>query len=92
MRKQWYLLPVTCFLQMSTHECRALSHHIFVSAILLLRECQTDGVTDAEEYYEAVHSALGLLEEVQQWNAVAKYAAKILRDKLNNSDLFINTI
>jgi hypothetical protein len=76
---------------MSTHECRALSYHIFVSAILLLSECQTDGVTDAEEYYEAVRSALCLLEEVQQWNAVANYAATILRDRLGNSDLVIST-
>jgi hypothetical protein len=48
-------------------------------------------VTDAEEYYEAARSALCLLEEVQQWNAVANYAATILRDRLDNSDLVINT-
>ncbi|KAJ5833263.1 hypothetical protein N7474_001574 [Penicillium riverlandense] len=81
MQAQWLLYPD-----------RALSYHIFVSAILLLSECQTDGVTETEEYYEAVRSALCLLEEVQQWNAVAKYAATILRDKLDNSALVINTM
>ncbi|GAM37157.1 hypothetical protein TCE0_022f06834 [Talaromyces pinophilus] len=64
----------------------ALSYHIFVSAILLLRECQNES-TNAGEYYEAVCTALSLLEEVQDWNAVANHAATILRTEMNGMRL-----
>ncbi|KAF3388726.1 hypothetical protein F1880_003615 [Penicillium rolfsii] len=63
----------------------ALSHHIFASAILLLRECQTDQAAEREKYHEAVRTALGLLEDVQQWNAIARHAATIIRDRLDKT-------
>ena len=84
MRKQWYLRLLHIFLSVVTDRFRALSYHIFVSAILLLRECQNES-TNAKEYYEAVCTALSLLEEVQDWNAVANHAATILRTQMIGS-------
>ncbi|KAL5337423.1 hypothetical protein BJX70DRAFT_246253 [Aspergillus crustosus] len=65
----------------------ALSCHIFVAAILLLRECRSDQTAAAEKDHEALQAALRLLDEVKAWNALAQHAAMILKDMLVNNGL-----
>ncbi|KAL2847022.1 hypothetical protein BJX68DRAFT_268323 [Aspergillus pseudodeflectus] len=66
----------------------ALSHHIFVSAILLVRQCETGGEGEVETYTEAIRAAIDLLESVKEWNMLAHHAATILRDCMGRQ--FIN--
>ncbi|KAL3481569.1 hypothetical protein BJX99DRAFT_218517 [Aspergillus californicus] len=68
----------------------ALSYHIFVSAILLLRECRIAPAVDVEEYYDALQTALNLLEEVKSWNAIAYHAAAIVYDNMDKCDSMVN--
>ncbi|KAL2833346.1 hypothetical protein BDW59DRAFT_156847 [Aspergillus cavernicola] len=70
----------------------AISYHIFVSAILLLHECQSEQAADVEEYYEALQTALSLLEDVKSWNALAFHAAAILRENMNSSGLVTDAL
>ncbi|KAL2851130.1 hypothetical protein BJY01DRAFT_245071 [Aspergillus pseudoustus] len=56
----------------------ALSHHIFVSAILLVHQCQTNLHGEVEEYHEAIHAAINLLESVKSWNMLANLVIAIL--------------
>ncbi|KAL4876920.1 hypothetical protein BJY04DRAFT_222596 [Aspergillus karnatakaensis] len=60
----------------------ALSLHLFVAAILLLRECHSDLSGDIDESYEALQAALNYLEEVKTWNLFANHAAKIVRENM----------
>ncbi|CAI6101340.1 unnamed protein product [Clonostachys chloroleuca] len=61
----------------------ALSFHVFVAATLLLREHQTASRDEDEAYWEAMNTALYLLDQVKDQSAVAQQAAIILRAEIN---------
>ncbi|VUC24288.1 unnamed protein product [Clonostachys rosea] len=61
----------------------ALSFHVFVAATLLLREYQTLSNDQDDEYWEAMNTALYLLDQVKDQSAVAQQAAVILREEIN---------
>ncbi|KAL2811404.1 hypothetical protein BJX63DRAFT_433412 [Aspergillus granulosus] len=90
LRKQWYAqssIYLTMLCDPYLDWVRALSHHIFVSAILLLRQCRVNQCGEVEEYREAIHAAIELLESVKSWNMLAKYAAEILRESMQSQPL-----
>lgn len=64
-----------------TKRFRALSFHIFASAILLLREWQ---VSHDMNQREALDAALELLDRVKSRNALARHASLILRERMNS--------
>ncbi|KAL3457454.1 hypothetical protein BJX64DRAFT_293133 [Aspergillus heterothallicus] len=65
----------------------ALSHHIFVSAILLVQQCQIGRHGDVREYEEATYAAIDLLESVKSWNMLASCAAGIIRDCMRHNSI-----
>ncbi|KAG9252434.1 uncharacterized protein F5Z01DRAFT_228025 [Emericellopsis atlantica] len=60
----------------------ALSFHLFVAAILLLREWQSSLDGRSLEYKEAIEAGLSILEQVQSHNAIARHAVRILKENM----------
>lgn len=61
---------------------RALSLHLFVASILLLREWRSSYDGRGREYEEAIEVAISILKQVQSENEIARHAVRILRNNL----------
>lgn len=87
MRKQWYVY-VVMYTQNNCHKLtrsRALAHHIFTSAALLIQESRGASAETAE-FDEAIQAGLELLDQVKYQNSVAFYACQILREAWKRID------
>ncbi|EMT68922.1 hypothetical protein FOC4_g10005017 [Fusarium odoratissimum] len=69
----------------STRKQWALSYHIYSSAMFLLRECQSTSSKDNREYLEAIEAGLVLLDAVESHNLLARHAARVLRQSINEA-------
>ncbi|KAH6889333.1 hypothetical protein B0T10DRAFT_487782 [Thelonectria olida] len=65
----------------------ALSLHVFVAAVFLLRETRTAGIPVRDDFEEEIGMAISYLDEVKSRNVVADRAARILRRALDGDDL-----
>ncbi|KAL2877054.1 hypothetical protein SGCOL_007675 [Colletotrichum sp. CLE4] len=65
----------------------ALSMHIFVAAIFLLRESQMAQSGAEVDFTDEVQLAIEYLDEVKSRNAIAERAVAILRSSLDEEDL-----
>ncbi|KAL2206099.1 hypothetical protein CC79DRAFT_845803 [Sarocladium strictum] len=63
----------------------ALSFHLFVASILLLREWRSCSAGQGQEYREAIENAILMLDDVKTHSAVARHAIEILRRELDSS-------
>jgi hypothetical protein len=66
---------------------RALSLHVFVAAVFLLRETKVACIPDKGDFDEEIGMAISYLDEVKSRNVVADRAARILRRALDGDDL-----
>jgi len=87
MRKQWYVYKCRMHLLVQpshdgTKLDRALSHHIFTAALLLLREWQDSEGGQDQGHRDIIHSALELLDQVSSRNALAHQASLVLRERI----------
>lgn len=82
-RKQWCVSYTRILYKVyAEYIRRALSYHLFTSAIFLLGECQDKEQRDHDEYRDAIDTAIWLLERVSAHNAIAYHAGCIIREKL----------
>lgn len=86
MRKQWYISIIKDrdFAPIFVNTFRALSYHIFTSAILLLRECQDCNGLQNVEHVQSIRAAITLLDQVSDRNVLANHASIILQARLNH--------
>ena len=66
-----------------TFSSRALSLHLFVASILLLREWRSCAEGCGPEYENAIEAAISLLEQVKSRSAVAHHAIQVLRKEMS---------
>jgi hypothetical protein len=72
-------------LHRDTKMSRALSHHIFTAAILLLHEYQDSGSDHDQGHHEVIQTAIKLLDQVSSRNALAQHASSILRERFDGT-------
>ncbi|KAH7069735.1 hypothetical protein BKA63DRAFT_421097 [Paraphoma chrysanthemicola] len=65
----------------------ALSYHIFVSALLLIRDWQDSRCGNDQDHREAINMALEMLDRVKLRNAIAQHASLILRGRIESIGL-----
>jgi len=53
--------------------------------MFLLRECQSASSKDNREYLEAIEAGLVLLDAVESHNLLARHAARVLRQSINEA-------
>lgn len=53
--------------------------------MFLLRECQSTSSKDNREYLEAIEAGLVLLDAVESHNLLARHAARVLRQSINEA-------